>query len=71
MLRSVRVWPACETIDRDYATTDRPKYYLLNDPLTMAPPISVRAERTYKVPLVLEAKRGQWQPLLDKGEKIT
>ena len=37
----------------------------------MAPAISVRAGRAYKVPRVPEVKSGQWRPLLDEGEKIT
>ena len=56
-------------LDRKYATADRPKYNLLNEPLSVAPPTSIHAECAYKVLLVLEAKSGQWRPLLDKSEK--
>ncbi len=47
-------------LDREYATTDRPKHHLLNEPLG----------RAHKVPLVPEVESGQCRPLPDEGEKL-
>ena len=57
-------------LDREYATTDRPKHHLLNEPLTVAPPTFVHAGRAHKVPLVPEVESGQYRPLPDEGEKL-
>ena len=57
-------------LDRESATTDRPNYHLLNEPLTVPPPISIHAGHAYKVPLVPKVKSRQWRPLPDEGEKI-
>ena len=57
-------------LDREYATTDRPKHHLLNEPLTVAPPTFVHAGRAHKVPLVPEVESGQCRPIPDEGEKL-
>ena len=45
--------------DREYSSADRPKSQLLNDPLPVALPPSVRSVRAFKVALVLEVVSGQ------------
>ena len=57
-------------LDHEYATTDRPKYHLPNMPLTVAPTISVRAGRAYKVPVVQEVRADNCDHYQTKVKKI-
>ena len=57
-------------LDHEYAATDRPKYHLPNEPLTVAPTISICAGRTYKVPLVQEVRADNCDHYQMKVKKI-